>query len=150
MSAESVPAENRNLNPATDALFASSLRRLEQFILAIAAFVSVALSLKAGWPVALGFLVGATVAYVNFRWLKSTVVALSDAVTGSNVHASKPSVVLRFLTRFVLIVLAAYGIFISYPVAFHGFLGGLFTPVLAIMAEAMYLVYTAVRHGFEA
>jgi hypothetical protein len=142
------PEENRAVDPAPDALFTSSLRRIEQFIPALAVVVSVALGFKAGWPVALGFLVGSTVAYVNFHWLKSTVVALADAVAGIGAHASKPSVVLRFLTRFVLIALAAYVIFVSYPVAFRGFLGGLFTPVLAILAEATYLVYAAVRRGF--
>jgi hypothetical protein len=115
-------------------------------MLAIA--VSFALGLKAGWPVALGFLTGAAVAYLNFRWLKSTVVALSDAVTESGREASKPSVVLRFLTRFVLIAVGAYVIFVSYPVAFHGFLGGLLVPVLAILSEAAYVVYLAIRWGF--
>jgi hypothetical protein len=129
-------------------LFTSSLQRIDRFIPGLAALVSIALGFKAGWPVALGFLVGSAVAYVNFRWLKSTVAALAQAITGHGAHAARPRVVLRFLTRFVLIALAAYVIFVSYPVAFHGFLGGLFTPVLAVLAEATYLVYAAVRRGF--
>jgi uncharacterized membrane protein len=133
---------------STDALFASSLRRVERLIPVLAIAVSLTLGFKAGWPAALGFLTGATVAYVNFRWLKSTVKAVADAVTQSGPYASKPSVVLRFLTRFVLIAVAAYVIFVSYPIAFQGFLAGLFVPVLAILAEAAYVVYLAIRRGF--
>jgi glucan phosphoethanolaminetransferase (alkaline phosphatase superfamily) len=121
---------------------------MERLIPALAVIFFFVLGLKGRWPVAPGFLVGAAVAYVNFRWLSSTVKAVADAVTQSGSHASKPSVVLRFLTRFVLIAIAAYVIFVSYPVAFHGFLGGLFVPVLAILAEASYVVYLAIRRGF--
>ncbi len=134
-------------DPATDALFGSSLRRMERLIPVLAIVASVALGIRAGWTVALGFLAGSAVAYVNFRWLKSTVMALTDAVTQGGTHAAKPSVVLRFLTRFVLITLGAYVIFVSCPVAFPGFLGGLFVPVLAIFAEAAYMVYAALRGG---
>jgi ATP synthase I chain len=144
----SLPQGNPDSDSSTDALFTSSLRRVERLIPLLAIAVSFALGLKAGWPVALGFLTGAAVAYLNFRWLKSTVVALADAVTESGREASKPSVVLRFLTRFVLIVVGAYVIFVSYPVAFHGFLGGLLVPVLAILGEAAYVVYLAIRWGF--
>ena len=133
---------------SSDLLFNSSLRRLERLIPALAIAVALVLVCKTGWLVALGFLAGAAVAYINFRWLKSTVMALSDAVTQTGPPRSKPSVVLRFLTRFVLIAVGAYVIFVSYPVAFHGFLGGLFVPVLAILAEAACVVCLAIRRGF--
>jgi len=132
---------------SSDALFKSSLRRVERLIPLLAIVVSLVLGFKAGWLVALGFLAGAAVAYVNFLWLKSTVTALADAVTQGGIHASKPSVVFRFLARFVLIAVGGYVIFVSYPVAFHGFLGGLFVPVLAILVEAAYVVCLAVRRG---
>ena len=134
-------------DPASDALFAGSLKRIERFIPVLAVIATAVLAIRANWPVALGFLLGAAIAFVNFRWLKSTVVALSDAVTQTGPPRSKPSVVLRFLFRFVLIVLAAYVIFTSYPLAFHGFLGGLFVPVLAIFLEAARVAYLAIRPG---
>jgi len=147
-TAASLPEGNPASDSFTDALFVSSMRRVERLIPVLAIIVSLILSLKAGWILALGFLAGAAVAFVNFRSLKSTVKAVADAVIQSGAHASKPSVVLRFLMRFVLIAVAAYVIFLSYPVAFHGFLGGLFVPVLAILAEAAYVVYLAIRRGF--
>lgn len=144
---EASPEGNPAPDPATDALFTSSLRRMERLIPILALILAAGLALKVGWLAALGFLVGAAVAYVNFRWLKSTVKALADAITQSGIHASRPSVVLRFLTRFVLIALGAYVIFVSYPAAFPGFLGGLFVPVLAIFAEALYVVAASIRRG---
>ena len=144
----SPPGDPAVSTPAIDALFTSSLRRIERLVPVLAVVIAAALGVRAGWPIALGFLAGGAIAYINFRWLKSTVAALADAVTLIGIHASKPSVIFRFLVRFVLIALAAYVIFVSYPVAFHGFLGGLFVPVLAILVEAMYVVYAAVRRGF--
>jgi len=144
----SLPEGKPEAEPATDALFTSSLRRVDRLIPLTAVAISLALGFKTGWPTATGFLVGAVVAFINFRWLKSTVTVLADAVTQHGPHASKPSVVFRFLTRFVLIAVGAYVIFIGYPVAFHGFLGGLFVPVLAILVEAAYVLFLAVWRGF--
>ena len=132
-------------DPATDALFSDSIRRIQKFIPLASGAIAVVLVWKGTRGLALGFLLGATVAWINFLWLKSTVAALANAITQSGAQASRPSVVLRFITRFALIALGAYVIFTSYPVAFHGFLGGLFVPVLAIFMEAAYVVLVAVR-----
>ena len=142
------PEGNTPQNPAADALFADSLRRIDRLIPVLAVATSAVLAARGSWPKALGFLVGAAIAYLNFRWLKSTVSALAAAAMHNGEHASRPSVVLRFLARFVLIALAAYVIFISYPVSFHGFLGGLLVPVLAIFVEAGYVVFVSIRRGF--
>jgi len=132
-------------DPATDALFADSLRRIQKFIPLVSGAIALVLLWKGTRGLALGFVLGAVVAWINFRWLKSTVAALADAVTATGNPASRPAVVLRFITRFALIALGAYVIFTSYPVAFHGFLGGLFIPVLAIFMEAAYVVLAAIR-----
>ena len=137
-------------DPVADALFTDSLLRIERLIPIVALVAGAVLAVRGSTPAAVGFLLGAAIAYVNFRWLKSTVSALSSAVTEGGEHAPRPSVVLRFLTRFVLIALAAYVIFVGYPVSFHGFLGGLFVPVLAIFVEAGYVVFESARRGFPA
>jgi len=132
-------------DPATDALFSDSLRRIQKFIPLASSAIALVLFWKGSVGLALGFVLGAVVAWINFRWLKSTVAALADAVFATGNPASRPAVVLRFITRFALIALVTYVIFTSYPVAFHGFLGGLFVPVLAIFMEAAYVVLAAVR-----
>lgn len=140
--------ENTRSDPTADTLFSDSLRHIERLIPVLAIVLGAVLAGRGYWRVALGVLAGAAVAYVNFHWLKSTVMALAEVITGSEEHASRPSVVLRFLTRFVLIALVAYGILVSYPAAFRGFLGGLFVPVLAIFVEAAYIVLASIRRGF--
>ena len=132
-------------DPATDALFSDSLRRIQKFIPIASGAIALVLFWKGTLGLALGFALGAAVAWINFLWLKSTVAALANAITQSGAQASRPCVVLRFITRFALIALGAYVIFTSYPVAFHGFLGGLFVPVLAIFMEAAYVVVAAIR-----
>ena len=132
-------------DPATDVLFSDSVRRIQKFIPLASSAIILLLLWKGTFGLAMGFVLGATVAWINFLWLKSTVAALADAITQGGMQASRPRVVLRFVTRFALIALGAYVIFESYPVAFHGFLGGLFIPVLAIFMEAAYVVLAAIR-----
>ena len=133
-------------DPAADALFAGSLRRIEWLIPVLAFSVALVLVFFRGWKLALGFAAGCAVAYLNFRWLKSTVEAVAAAVTGDDTEPrSRPSVVLRFLARFFLIAAGAYAILKSSPAAFYGFLGGLFVPVLAILVEAAFVAYSAIR-----
>ena len=122
-----------------------AVQHIERLIPGLAIIVSAALGFMGNGPVALGFLAGAAVAYINFRWLKNTVKALADTITQTGPPRSRPSLVLRFLTRFVLIALVAYVIFTSYPFAFRGFLGGIFVPVLAIFVEAVRVTYSAMR-----
>ena len=124
-----------------------SVRHIEFLIPILTFAVAAILATRGSTPTALGFLFGAAVAYANFRWLKNTVTALVNAITQRGPQASRPAVVFRFLIRFVLIALAAYVIFTSYPKGFHGFLGGLFVPVLAIFVETAYVVSVAIRGG---
>jgi ATP synthase I chain len=137
--------ETTGLQPEANMGLPDAVQHIERLIPGLAIIVSAALGIMGNGPVALGFLAGAAVAYINFRWLKNTVRALADTITQTGPPRSKPSVVLRFLTRFVLIALVAYVIFISYPLAFRGFLGGIFAPVLAIFVEAARVAYSAMR-----
>ena len=137
--------ESLATHPADDGGATDSVRQVSRMIPGLAVLVAAGLGLRGNGPAALGFLVGAAVAYTNFRWLKRTVKALADAVSQAGPPRSRPSVVLRFLMRFVLIALVAYVIFTSYPLAFHGFLGGMFVPVLAIFVEAARATYSAMR-----
>ena len=130
---------------AGEAFGTAALRRIEWLTLVLGGAGAAWAGWRWGWRGSAGLAIGALVSWINFRWLKSTVAALADAVFATGNPASRPAVVLRFITRFALIALVTYVIFTSYPVAFHGFLGGLFVPVLAIFMEAAYVVLAAVR-----
>jgi hypothetical protein len=60
---------------------------------------------------------------------------------------SSSGVVTRFLLRYALIAVAAYGIFRSSADSVYGLFVGLFLPVGAILIEAVYATYGALRRG---
>jgi hypothetical protein len=102
---------------------------------------------------ALGFAVGAAISFFNFYWLKRAVGALSDRVaiseqgTSSGSRQSGSRVVGGFFLRYVLIAVGAYVIFKSSAMSGYGLFIGLFVPVVAILVEAVYETYGALRRG---
>ena len=92
---------------------------------------------------ALGFLGGFVIAYLNFHWLKSGVAGLADRVTNSGKLQSGKGIIVRFLLRYVLLGVVAYGILTSFPASLRGLFAGLFLPVGAIACEAVYELYVA-------
>src|SRR5208282_2499634 len=97
------------------------------------------------WAGALGFAAGAAVSYVNFRSLTRGVEGLADRIVNHNSREKGRWIVLRFVVRYGLVGAVAYAIFRSSSLAFHGFLWGLCVPVAALMAEAVWEGYTALR-----
>jgi hypothetical protein len=97
------------------------------------------------WMGILGFVLGATVSYVNFRSLTRGVEGLADRIVNQNSREKGGRIVLRFLVRYVLVGVVAYAIFKGSSVAFYGFLWGLCVPVAALMAEAVWQGFAAFR-----
>jgi len=97
------------------------------------------------WAGSIGFAFGAAVSYVNFRSLTRGVEGLADRIVNRNSREKGGRIVLRFLVRYGLVAAVAYAIFKSSSLAFHGFLWGLCVPVAALMAEAFWGGYTALR-----
>ena len=128
----------------SDAFYAGALDRIRYSMVGIAVVLSGAAWWKFGRPAALGFLCGSVIAYLNFHWLKSGVSGLADRVTQSGKSQSGFGIVARFLLRYVLLGVAAYGILTSFPASLRGLFAGLFLPVGAIACEAAYELYRAV------
>ncbi len=100
-----------------------------------------------GWVGALGFAAGSAVSYVNFRSLTRSVEGLADRIVNRNSREKGRWIVLRFVVRYGLVGAAAYAIFKSSSMAFRGFLWGLCVPVAALMAEAVWEGYAALRRA---
>jgi ATP synthase I chain len=100
-----------------------------------------------GWRTAWGLACGCIVAYLNFHWLKHGVEGLASRIVEAGKSQSSKGIVLRFLLRYVLMGLAAYGILTVSPASLYGLLGGLFLPVAAIACEAAYEAYVALARG---
>ncbi len=133
--------------PTAETFYAGAYPRILRFMLVLAV-----LGMPLGWwwrgtPFALGLAAGCAIALVNFHWLKRTVSAVADRISGSGKPEPACGVVLRFLLRYVLLAVGVYVILKSSAPSVHGLLAGLFLPVGAIAWEAAYEAWVALRRG---
>lgn len=132
---------------AAEKFYSGAMERIRRFMAAIGVIATVVVWIAFGWKIGAGLALGCAIAWVNFYWLKQAVSALADRVTTSGRRQSGSGVVARFLLRYALIALAAYGIFTVSRDSLYGLLGGLFLTVAAILCEAVYEVVVALRRG---
>ena len=130
--------------PPDDDFYTGAAARIPGFMVGLALVFTLVAWWKFGGASALGFLAGSIIAFLNFHWLKSGVSGLADRVTNSGEPQSGKGIVARFLLRYVLMGVAAYGILTSFPASLRGLFAGLFLPVAAIACEAAYETYVAV------
>ena len=135
------------MSASPDGFYSGAYERIIRFMLLLGIGATVAVLVRFGMAVAAGFLAGCAIAFLNFHWLKRVVSALADRATASGERQSSQGVVLRFLLRYFLIGLAAYAIFTISRNSLYGLLAGLFLPVGAILMEAIYELYAALRQG---
>ncbi len=130
-----------------DSFHATALSRIRIFMLVIGSIAALVGWMWFGPRAAAGFLLGCVIAYLNFQWLKSGVSGLADKVTNAGKAQSGKGIIARFLLRYALLGIAAYAILTSFPASLRGLFAGLFLPVGAIICEAVYELYVAVRRG---
>jgi ATP synthase I chain len=135
------------MNRSSDDFYSGAYERIIRFMLALGVAATIGVLVRFGIIVAAGFALGCAVAFVNFYWLKRVVSALADRATATGERQSSQGVVLRFLLRYFLIALAAYAIFTISRNSLYGLLAGLFLPIGAILMEAVYELYAALRRG---
>ncbi|HEY6348081.1 MAG TPA: ATP synthase subunit I [Candidatus Angelobacter sp.] len=98
------------------------------------------------WKMSLGFLLGGLIGVFNFVVLKRTVAAVGQVVAEGRATRSVKRQVFKFFFRYLLLAAALYVIFKSSAVSVYGLFLGLFLPVGAILIEAVYELYNAIRH----
>lgn len=94
---------------------------------------------------AIGFGLGAAVSYVNFRSLSLGVEGLTARIVDQQSRERGGRIIMRFAVRYLLVAVVAYAIFKSSSGAFGAFLWGLCVPVGALMIEAVWQGYSALR-----
>jgi len=132
---------------AADAVYSGALKRIQHCMLVLTVLLPLGAWWRFGWQTALGLACGCAVAYLNFQWLKRGVEGLAERIMDAGKAQSGKGIVARFLLRYVLMGLAAYGILTVSPASLYGLLAGLFLPVAAVACEAAYELYVALARG---
>ena len=113
--------------------------RISRLTLAITGAGAAIYFAMAGWRGGCGFLLGAIVSYLNFRWLKRTVNALGETAGGKPPRAWV-AVVLGM--RYLLLGLGAYAIVRFSEISLTAALVGLFVSTAAVILEILIeLIY---------
>ena len=116
----------------------AALHRIYLWIAWLGVAASIALLFWKGWRESLGFAVGASVAGLNFHWIKGATDTLKAKFTSQPDPQPPKRVALKFALRYALIGIAGYVIFKYLRVSLTAFLGGLLVVAAAIMAEMIY------------
>jgi len=115
-------------------------RRIEYFTFAIGLAGAIAFTFVWGIPEAVWFAVGAAFSWINFRWMKQGIGALarlSAAQTGAEKIRVPRMVYVKFLGRYLLLVLMAYVMLRGFKFAALSLLAGLFALAGAVLIEMM-------------
>jgi len=131
-------------NTANDSIDAVYQRLNFSIALLLIAGVLTFLSLR-DWKMSWGFLIGGLIGIFNFVVLKRTVSAVGEVVVEGRATRSVKRQVFKFFFRYVLLAAVLYVIFKSSAVSVYGLFIGLFLPVGAILIEAVYELFGALR-----
>ena len=116
-----------------------AVERILRLTLALTVFGAAVYFARAGWRGGCGFLLGGSISYWNFRWLKRTVYALGETAGGKPPRA-KVAVFLGL--RYVLLGMGAYAILKFSEISLSAALVGLFAPAAAVILEILIeLIY---------
>lgn len=148
MTSTPPPADPPASTPAADRFFAAAVPRMVRLVLILGGAFTVLVAWRFGRVTAIGFAAGSFIAFLSFRSLNKAVQALAARVVESQRPERGFSLVNGFFLRYLLAGIVAYVIFTSSFQAFRGFLFGLCTPVAAMLAEAGFEAYAALRRGY--
>ena len=135
------------VNPATESFLAGAYRRIQTVIVALGAVGGIAAYLVAGWRTGSGFSLGAALAYLNFLWLKQSIIAITNRVSAQENPPQGRAVVFKFIFRYLVIATTAYVIISSSTISILGVIAGFFLSVVALLFEAVTEVVYSLRHG---
>src|SRR3954471_9574445 len=133
-------------DPEAEQFYEGAYVRIMRSMVVFAVIFTIAAEIKFGWRTAGGFLVGCGLAVVNFLWLKRTIATLASKIIQPQAETASKKPTTKWLLRYALFGGIAYVIFKSSILSLTGVMVGLFLPVAAILTEAVYETYAALRH----
>lgn len=122
--------------------------RIEWSVMVLGVSAAVAALFLASWRDSLGVGVGASAAWLNFRWLRTSVVGLTNKLAG-NPETSAPIALFaaRFLLRYGVLGGALYATLKSSVASVLGVCAGLLLIVPALLIEAVYEFRLSRQHS---
>jgi hypothetical protein len=132
----------------TDSIYIAAEHRIEWMTVAFGVAGAVFVFMRWGMRPAAGVALGATLAWLNFRWMKQGITALVKLSTAqvNSEHARVPlGVYAKFFGRFALLLVVVYVILSRSWLPVAAVLGGLFAVVAAVMIELMWEILRARR-----
>jgi len=117
--------------------YPGAIRRLERVMWFLAAAGAAGFALAGRMPASAGFLAGATIAILNFRWLRRGVGSIGDTKRPPKMRSAV------FLgMRYVLLATALYVMMKFFGISLMAALAGLLIPLAAAVVEILYeLIY---------
>ncbi len=134
--------------PADEAYFRAAHRRIEHLTLILGAGGAALAGMRWGWKVAVGVALGTALAWVNFRWLKQGVAAMTQIATaqaGSESVRIPKRVYVKFFGRVVLLLGVVCAILWRSLLPAAAIFAGLFTLVAAVLMEMIYELVRGMR-----
>lgn len=116
--------------------FAGAVRRIHLWMAITAVAGTAAGLVLGGWPGAGGFLLGAAISWLNFRWLKRLTDSLGAATASGSPPRARAAVFLGL--RYALLALVAYVILRFSVLSLTALLGGIFVSVAAVILEIVF------------
>jgi small-conductance mechanosensitive channel len=127
-----------------DAPYALTERRIARLTLLLGAIASAGACLLFSIRVGAGVLIGAVLAWINFRWLKSALDTVTRAATAQT-EATKARVplgsVFGLIGRYLLLAVSVYVIFIFLGIPILSMLVGLCALGVATIVASLYEVF---------
>jgi hypothetical protein len=118
-----------------------AVERIQRWTIAFGIAGSAAGTVAFGWRWGLAFLLGALASWLNFRWLKRFVMAVSNVTAGAKSPPRK-RVAVVFGLRYLILAAGAYAIVKYSELSLAAALAGLFVAVAAVLVEILFeLVY---------
>jgi len=138
------PAGIRSGNSG-EAFLEGAYRRIQTALVVCLALATSMGFLLYGRREGLGVLIGGSVAFTNFVWLKRSMMALTSVALD---HAPpQPALVLRFFLRYALLAMIGYVMINSSAISAYGIMWGLLLSVPALLFEVVCEIWYALKHG---
>jgi hypothetical protein len=115
------------------AFYDRALRRIYMLILSLGFAGGLAIAGLRGWQWGLGFLVGAAISFLNFRWLHQLVGTLGPEGT-----RLRKRLVIFLGLRYLVLGIGGYAIVLAFGLDLTGALLGLLVPVGAVLSEILF------------